>query len=153
MRLTRFTDYSMRVLIYLAARPDGRATIAEVAAAFGISENHLVKVVHFLGKAGLLANVRGRGGGLRLAAPAPTINVGQVIRTTEQGDFPAECFHRETNTCPITRNCRLRGILDEALQAFYAVMDKYTLADLVRNRSALDNVLFQPARSARESRA
>ena len=148
MRLTTFTDYSLRVLIYLAATPDGRATIAGVAEAFDISENHLIKVVHFLGKAGVLANVRGHGGGLRLAMPASAINIGAVVRATEQGDMPAECFNAEDNACPITPNCRLRGIFKEAVRAFYAVLDRYTLEDLARNRVALSKILFMPAVSA-----
>jgi len=141
MRLTTFTDYSLRVLIYIAATPGRRATILEVAKAFGISENHLIKVVHFLGKAGLLANVRGRGGGLELARPASAVNIGQVIRMTERGDLPAECFDRRTNTCPITANCRLRRILEEAVQSFYGTLEKYSLQDLLRNRAALSKVL------------
>lgn len=142
MRLTTFTDYSLRVLIYVAANPERRVTISEIAEAFGVSENHLIKVVHFLGKARLLANVRGRGGGLELALPASAVNIGQVVRKTEADDMPAECFNRRTNTCPITPSCRLRGILGEAVQSFYAVLDKYSLQDLVRNRAALGKVLF-----------
>jgi Rrf2 family transcriptional regulator, nitric oxide-sensitive transcriptional repressor len=152
MRLTTFTDYSLRVLIYVAAAPDRRTTISEVAGAFGISENHLVKVVHFLGKTGLLANVRGRGGGLELAVPASAVNIGQVVRMSEAGDMPAECFNRYTNTCPITPNCRLRGILGEAVQSFYAVLEKYSLQDLVRNRAALGKILFPPTRVSAQSR-
>lgn len=142
MKLTTFTDYSLRLLIYLGARPQHRATIAEVATAFGISENHLVKVAHFLGKEGLLENTRGRGGGMRLAAAPDRINVADVVRRTEGGDLPAECFDRERNRCVITNGCRLRGVLHEAVNAFYAVLERYTLADLVRNRSALAKVLF-----------
>jgi Rrf2 family transcriptional regulator, nitric oxide-sensitive transcriptional repressor len=153
MRLTTFTDYSLRVLIYVATTPDRRTTIAEVARAFGISENHLVKVVHFLGKAGLLANVRGRGGGLELAMPATAVNIGQVIRLSEAGDVPAECFNRDSNTCPITSNCRLRAILGEAVQSFYAVLEKYSLQDLVRNRTALGKILFLQTRAPARSRS
>jgi Rrf2 family nitric oxide-sensitive transcriptional repressor len=141
VKLTAFTDYSLRVLIYLAAQPGRRATIAEIAGAFGVKENHLTKVVHFLGKAGLLSNVRGKGGGLDLARPPEQILVGQVVRQTEGVDVPAECFS-DHDTCPITRMCRLRGVMHEAIQAFYRVLDRYTLADLVRNRAALAQVLF-----------
>lgn len=147
MRLTTFTDYSLRMLSYLGAMHEERATIAEVAGAFGISENHLVKVAHFLGKAGLLANARGRNGGLQLARPAGQINIGEVVRMTEQGDVPAECFDPDANTCSITANCRLRGVLKEAVRAFYAVLDEYTLEDLVRNRAALSKILFMPEAS------
>lgn len=141
MRLTYFTDYSLRVLIYTAAAPDGRATIGEIARAFGISENHLTKVVHFLGKEGLLLNVRGRGGGLRLALPPSEINVGVVVRKTENNDVPAECFG-EHNTCPLTGRCRLEDVLAQAIEAFHAVLARYTLADLVKNRGVIAKILF-----------
>lgn len=141
MKLTRFTDYSLRVLIYVAARPEHRATIAEIAKAFDVKENHLTKVVHFLGKEGWLATVRGKGGGLGLAKPPETIGVGAVVRCTEGADLPAECFDRDTNSCPIARACRLRGVLREATAAFHAVLDRYTLADLVRNRRVLSALL------------
>jgi Rrf2 family transcriptional regulator, nitric oxide-sensitive transcriptional repressor len=142
MRLTTFTDYSLRVLIFLGARPEHRATIAEVATAFGISENHLVKVAHFLGKEGLLENTRGHGGGMRLATAPERINLAEVVRRTEGGDLPAECFDPEHNRCVISGGCKLRGVFHEAVNAFYAVLARYTLADLVRNRSALAKILF-----------
>src|SRR5690242_20274104 len=137
MRLTTFTDYSLRMLIYLAAMTEERATIAEIATAFGVSENHLIKVAHFLGKSGLLSNARGRGGGLQLARAAREINVGAVVRMTEQGDMPAECFNPERNTCSITSSCRLKNVLRDAVKAFYETLDRYTVEDLVRNRPAL----------------
>ena len=142
MRLTTFTDYSLRVLIFLAARPGRRATIAEISAAYEISENHLTKVVHFLGKAGWLTNVRGKGGGLELAMAPEAIGLGDVVRHAEGTDVPAECFEEEGGHCAITRICRLRGVFGEALGAFHAVLDKYTLADLVGNRQRLAQVLF-----------
>jgi Rrf2 family transcriptional regulator, nitric oxide-sensitive transcriptional repressor len=141
MKLTAFTDYSLRVLIYLAAQPQQRATIAEVAATFEVSENHLTKVVHFLGKAGWLANVRGKGGGLELAMPPELIGIGKVVRETE-GVALAECFGNDGGHCSIAEICRLRGVLGEAIMAFYAVLDRYTLADLVHNRHSLAKVLF-----------
>jgi Rrf2 family nitric oxide-sensitive transcriptional repressor len=143
MKLSGFTDYGLRVLIYLAAQPGRRATIGEIARAFAISENHLTKVVYFLGKNGWLANVRGRGGGLELGRAPHDIPVGAVVRQTEGEDRPAECFDAEHNTCPITRICRLRGVLGQALDAFYAVLDQYTLADLVCNRAALAKELLR----------
>lgn len=143
MRLTYFTDYSLRVLIYIASSPDGRATIAEIAKSFDISENHLTKVVHFLGKEGVLLNVRGRGGGLRLAVPPGRINVADVVRKTEGGDVPAECFKPEENKCSLTGRCKLEGVLGEAIDSFYAVLGKYTLADLVRNQAVIAKVLFR----------
>jgi len=130
MRLTTFTDYSLRTLIYVAHAAEGRATIAEVARAFEISEHHLVKVVHALGRMGALRNSRGRGGGLRLAAPPSRINIGEVVRATESIAV-AECFDAERNTCALAGRCRLEGILHEALGAFHAVLDRYTLEDLL----------------------
>ena len=141
MRLTTFTDYSLRVLIYLAAQPGRRATIAEIAQAFDIKENHLTKVVHSLGKQGWVTTVRGKGGGLLLAKPAKEIGVGRVVRDTEGAAMPAECFSSEDNRCAITNCCRLQGVLAKAVDAFYAVLDQYTLADISRNRQALAEVL------------
>ena len=142
MKLTTFTDYSLRVLIYLAAQPAERATIAQIATAFDVSENHLVKVVHFLGKQGWLANVRGKGGGLELGAPPEAIVVGRVVRETEGKSVVAECFGESGGDCHIAPNCRLRGVLGEAVAAFYEVLDRYTLADLVNNRQQLARMLF-----------
>jgi len=148
VKLTSFTDYSLRVLIYLAAEPGRRVTIAEIAAAFGVSEHHLTKVVHFLGKQGWLANVRGKGGGLGLAVAPQVIVIGEVVRATEGEAVPAECFGDTPDSCSIARICRLRGVLREAVEAFHAVLDGYTLADLVHNRSSLAKVLFiQPVAS------
>jgi Rrf2 family transcriptional regulator, nitric oxide-sensitive transcriptional repressor len=148
MKLTVFTDYSLRVLIYLAAQPGRRATVAEIATAYGIKQNHLTKVVHFLGRHGWLATVRGKGGGLELARPAQQIAIGELLRQTEGQDLPAECFDKASNTCPITRVCRLKTVLHEAAAAFHAVLDQYTLADLVHNPRPLNALLFvPPARS------
>lgn len=145
MKLTTFTDYSLRVLMYLAAVPGRRATIAAIAASFDISENHLVKVVHFLGKAGWLTNLRGKGGGLTLALPAEDISLGQVIRDTEGVIAPAECFGTAGSACCIQRICRLKGVLARAVNAFYGALDPVTLADVVENRNALAKVLFVDA--------
>jgi Rrf2 family transcriptional regulator, nitric oxide-sensitive transcriptional repressor len=142
MKLTTFTDYSMRVLIYLATQPGRRATIGEIAAAYDISENHLVKVVHFLGKQGWLANVRGKGGGLQLALPPEGIRVGDVIRTAEGQDAMAECLGQTRGNCCIAPTCQLRGVISDAVAAFYSVLDRYTLADLVGKREQLVQILF-----------
>jgi Rrf2 family nitric oxide-sensitive transcriptional repressor len=144
MRLTAFTDYCLRVLIYVAAQPERRATIGEIARSYGISEHHLTKVVHFLGKVGLLANVRGKGGGLALARPATDIVVGDVVRQAQGRDRAAECFDGEHSQCSIASLCALKDVLAEALAAFHAVLDRYTLQDLVRNRSSLARILFVP---------
>jgi Rrf2 family nitric oxide-sensitive transcriptional repressor len=127
--------------MYLAAAPAQRTTIAEVTRAFGVSEHHMVKVVHLLGREGLLKNTRGKGGGVELARPPAAINVGQVVRLTERDDMPAECFDRETNTCPISGVCRLRGALREAVDEFYRALEQYTLADLAINRLKLSALL------------
>ena len=142
MKLTAFTDYSLRVLIYLATQPGQRARVADVARAFGVPENHLVKVVHFLGKSGWLRNVRGHGGGMELASAPESIRVGSVIRATEGDAQMAECFGDSTSSCCIAPACRLRGVFSEALTGFYAVLDRYTLADLVTNRQQLAKILF-----------
>jgi Rrf2 family nitric oxide-sensitive transcriptional repressor len=140
MKLTAFTDYSLRVLIYLASQPGQRATIAGISTAFGISENHLTKVVHFLGKTGWLANVRGKGGGLELADLPELIGVGNVVRQTEGEAVVAECFGEDGGNCCIAPVCHLRGVL--GVDAFYAVLDRYTLADLASNRQQLAKILF-----------
>ncbi len=148
MKLTSFTDYSLRVLIYLAADPERRATVAGIAQAFGVSVNHLTKVVHFLGKQGWLATTRGHGGGLGLAVAPEAIRVGRVVRATEGQALAAECFGDTPDNCSIANICRLRGVLHQAVEAFYRVLDDYTLADLVHNRSALAQVLHFVPRAA-----
>ncbi|MFJ3055439.1 Rrf2 family transcriptional regulator [Herbaspirillum sp. NPDC087042] len=149
MKLTSFTDYSLRVLIYLAAQPERRATIAEIARIFDISESHLMKVVHFLAQQGWLMTVRGKGGGMSLGMPPVEIGIGQVVRATEGPAVPAECFGTQADTCVITDACRLKAVLRKAAEAFYAVLDEYTLADLVRNRTVLAQILqLRPERAA-----
>ncbi len=151
LRLTTFTDYSLRVLIFLATEPGRRGTIREIAQAFDISENHLMKVAHLLGKAGLLANTRGKGGGLELAKAPRTIKIGRVVRATEGPPLPAECFDREKGHCVITQVCALRGALREAVKNFYSVLDRYTLEDLVHNRQALGELLLPKVVAAPQS--
>lgn len=142
MKLTQFTDYSLRVLIYLAAQPDRRATIAEIASAFQVSESHLTKVAHLLGQNGWLANVRGKGGGLELAMAPEDINIGQVVRETEGTPPPVECVAGKSGPCRIAPVCELRGILTEAMDAFYAVLDGHSLASVAHNGKALSRLLF-----------
>lgn len=139
MRLTRYTDYALRVLLYLGAQPDRVCSIAEIARAYDISQNHLMKVAHDLGKAGYVEGVRGRSGGIRLAKPANRINVGAVVRHTEEGFDLADC-----GTCVIAPACGLTGVLAEALTAFMAVLDRYTLADLLKKRSRLMDLFKVP---------
>ena len=142
MRLTRYTDYAMRVLLYLGAQPDRVCSIGEIAKAYGISQNHLMKVAHDLGKAGYVEGVRGRSGGIRLAKPADRINVGAVVRQTEEGFELVEC-----GSCLIAPACGLTGVLAEALAAFMAVLDRYTLADLLKKRGKLLRLFDVPLAS------
>lgn len=134
MQLTRYSDYSLRVLIYLAVNPDRLATIEEISVAYGVSKAHLMKVVHNLGRAGFLETVRGRGGGFRLARAPEEINVGAVVRQTEGRMNLVECFGPTASTCRIEPACRLHHALEEALEAFLGTLDGYTLADLVARR-------------------
>jgi Rrf2 family transcriptional regulator, nitric oxide-sensitive transcriptional repressor len=143
MRLTTFTDYSLRVLLYVATAPAGRANIAEIARKYGVSEHHIVKVVHLLGKEGLLLNTRGRGGGLRLARLPVEINVGSVVRITEEPSELVECFSPK-GRCVIAPSCRLAGLFQEAHEAFYEVLDSFTLADLIaRPRNMIQILHYQ----------
>ncbi len=141
MRLTHFTDCSLRVLMYLAAVPQRRATIAEIATAYDISAHHLSKVVPGLARGGWLATVRGPGGGIELALPPSQIVIGAVVRRSEGRDVPAACFAAEGAPCRITPVCGLRGVLGEAVEAFYAALDRHTLADVVRQPRALSRLL------------
>ncbi|MFM8331560.1 MAG: Rrf2 family transcriptional regulator [Candidatus Methylumidiphilus sp.] len=138
MQLTQFTDFSLRVLIYLARLPEpGHATITEIADFYKISRNHLVKVVNNLGNEGFIQTIRGKGGGLRLGRPAHAIGIGEVVRVTEPNMDLVECFNLKTNQCGIIRNCGLKSPLYEARRAFMAVLDKYTLADAVAGAAPL----------------
>jgi Rrf2 family nitric oxide-sensitive transcriptional repressor len=141
VRLTVYTDYSLRMLMYLAVKGDDLATIAEVAATYGISKAHLTKVAHQLGLAGYVETVRGKGGGLRLARPPGTIGLGDVVRRTEPDMALVPCFEPVHAPCPIVPACGLRGALYEARQAFLAVLDHYSLADLVRRQVELNALL------------
>jgi Rrf2 family transcriptional regulator, nitric oxide-sensitive transcriptional repressor len=135
MRLTRYTDYSLRVLIYLGLRQDRLTSIREIANAYGISESHLMKVVQALGQFGYVATLRGHGGGLRLAKPPSEINLGDVVRSTEDDLALVECFS-DVSECRIAGPCRLANVLRRALEAFFQVLDEHTLADLLRSRSS-----------------
>lgn len=135
MHLTRFTDYSIRVLLYLATKGEERSTISEIANTFNISRNHLMKIVQELNQKGYLKAIRGKHGGLLLNRSPASISLGALIRDTEQEMALVECF-RDDNACVITPHCRLQPILAEALDAFLRVLDAYTLADLLDGRSA-----------------
>lgn len=133
MHLTVHTDYALRLLMLLAVRPGALHTIDSVAESYGVSRNHMSKVVLTLRRSGFVDCVRGRSGGLRLARPANSIRLGDVVRATEEGLNLVECFDSARNCCRITAACGLRHPLDEALDAFLAVLDRYTLDDLVRS--------------------
>ncbi|MCC6195988.1 MAG: Rrf2 family transcriptional regulator [Burkholderiales bacterium] len=154
MRLTAFSDYALRVLIYLGAAQGRLATIAEIAAAYGISANHLRKVVHHLARQGYVETVRGKGGGLRLARPAQAINVGAVVRVTEDSFALVDCFERGAGPdCRIERACVLKDALARALEAFLATLDGYTLVDLLGPARPLARILMPPASPRRPAAA
>jgi Rrf2 family nitric oxide-sensitive transcriptional repressor len=142
MRLTAYTDYSLRVLMYLGLRGEGLATISELSETYGLSANHLMKIIHNLGKLGYIETVRGRGGGMRLAGAPEEINLGQVVRQMEPDFAIAECFDPERRAdCVITPACRLQLVLGKAVEAFLDVLDNHTLADLLQNRTRLRSLL------------
>jgi len=141
MRLTRHTDYALRVLMYLARKGDGLSTIKEIAGRYGISENHLMKVVHQLGRNGYITTIRGRQGGMRLAAAPDQINIGAVVRSCEDDLRIVECFDSKSNSCSISGACGLAGMIDSALAAFMAVLDGKTLADVIGRSHGLGQAL------------
>jgi len=141
MELTLYTDYALRVLTYLAVRGETRSNISDIAQRYHISRNHLVKVVHGLARGGFIQSYRGKGGGITLAREPREIGIGDVVRYTEGPLCPAECFRGAENQCVITGACMLTGILREACDHFLATLDRYTLADLLANRSSLSRQL------------
>ena len=152
MQLTNYTEYALRVLIYSALH-DRRATIQEMSCAYGISKNHLMKVVHQLSQHGWIVATRGRGGGIRLARPPEAISLGAVVRDMEPHFHIAGCFNEATNQCPITPACGLTGVLHEALEAFLAALDQCSLADVTRRKSALIQLLTSPTALRAQSQA
>ena len=144
MRLTSYTDYSIRVLMYLSADTHKLANIKDIAAAYGISKNHLMKVIYNLGKLGYIETVRGRNGGIRLAMEPHDINIGALVRKTEEDFAIVECFTSD-NHCPISPVCALRNILNQALLAFIEVLDAYSLEDISKNKGMLLKMLQQSA--------
>jgi Rrf2 family nitric oxide-sensitive transcriptional repressor len=132
MRLTLYTDYSLRVLLYLAVNADRIVTITEIADFYRISRNHLVKVVHELGLGGYILTARGKRGGIRLARPPEQIVIGEVVRKTEPDFDLLECLNPDADQCVITNVCKLKSVLFTARDNFLGDLDKYTLADLVK---------------------
>lgn len=148
MRLTMYTDYSLRVLIFLASKqPDELSTVQEISDAYQISKNHLTKIVHELGKLQLIETIRGRGGGIRLCTDPKDINVGELVRKTEDDFHLVECFDPNKNMCILSSACHLKGVLYEALQAYFAVLDRYTIADFVHNKDEIHALLFPTTQS------
>jgi len=132
MRLTRYTDYSLRVLLHLALYPEQLFSIGEIARVYGISHNHLVKAVHALARNGFVETVRGRSGGIRLARPPHKISVGEVVRQTEEGFQLADC-----GSCTLSPACGLTGVLAQGVTAMLKVYDSHTIADLVKDKAAM----------------
>jgi Rrf2 family nitric oxide-sensitive transcriptional repressor len=130
MRLAEYTDYTLRVLMYCATRPDQRITIGELAEHHQVSKNHLMKVVNDLSRQGLIETTRGRGGGLRLIKDPASIRIGDVVRAAETDFRLVECFDGRINTCALTPSCRLKRLLEGALQAYFDELDGATLADI-----------------------
>lgn len=143
MHITQHTDYALRVLIHVGSNPDRRVTIAEIAERFGISRSHLMKVVNQLVREGYLEGQRGKGGGLTLALAPEQIVVGEVVRRMERGMDLVECFGGE-GRCILTPNCELKRALASALDAFLAVLDRYTLADLLDNPATVRMMRLEP---------
>ncbi len=153
MRLTVFSDYTLRVLIYLGLHKDGLTTITEIADAYDISKNHLMKVVNELGAQGYVETVRGKGGGLRLKSQPSEISLSAVLRASEADTVLVECFDRESSRCCIAPACSARGILRQAQEAFYEFLDGYTLVDLLQPQQRLSVILFKPENKRRKSAA
>lgn len=150
MQLTLYTDYSLRVLMYLGMHADRRTTISEIAGFYGISRNHLVKVVHDLASHGYIHTQRGKGGGMFLARPACEINIGHVVRHTEPNFHMVECFNPQTMHCPIFAMCSLKGVLNKALGEFFTVLERYTLEDLLQRPGGGGLLQFMGVSIARE---
>lgn len=148
MRMTFHTDYALRMLVYVGLRPDKMCTVNDVAEAYGLSRNHLLKVAQKLGKLGYIETIRGRSGGIRLGTPADGINIGALVRATEEDFSVVECMQTSGGACVISPACMLKGMFSEALAAYLAVLDNYTLADAIRNRAILGPLLHIEIRAA-----
>lgn len=143
MRLTLYTDYSLRILLFLGAKaPEELSTIKEISDAYGISKNHLMKVTHELGKMGYIETIRGRGGGIRLAKRPEEIGIGEVVRQTEEDFYLVDCFNPESVGCIISPVCNLKGALNKALHAYISVLDEYKLSDFLHEKEAIAALLF-----------
>ena len=142
MRLTQFTDYSLRVLIYLGLHTDKRVTIDELTQAYDVSRHHIRSVVHKLSTLGYVESIQGKGGGLTLAVETDTISIREVVENTENDFYIVECFNPSGNTCPIEPMCILKQALSKASQSFLEALDQYTIEDLIKNKKGqLRNLL------------
>ena len=152
MRLTSYTDYSLRTLMYLATHRERLVTIQDIADLHQISKNHLMKVAHQLGLSGYIETVRGRNGGLRLKREPADINIGALVRSTESDFFMAECFDKANNSCPLTPSCKLKSALGQATRAYLAVLDKETLESILAPAppAASAIIRFHPAGAAQK---
>lgn len=146
MRLTTLTDYALRLLMYLAQRPERLCTIAEVASSYQVSEAHMMKVTHQLGLAGWIETVRGKGGGMRLAHAPKDIGLGAVVRSVEPDFFMVECFST-ANSCILSGDCKLTAVVEGALQSFMNYLDAKSLADILSDDATAAQVIRfkQPA--------
>jgi Rrf2 family transcriptional regulator, nitric oxide-sensitive transcriptional repressor len=138
VRLTQFSDYALRTVLYLGAYPDRLVPVAEVARSYRISYHHLTKVTAMLLEIGVIEATRGRGGGMRLRKAPADINIGWLVRQTEPDFTLVECFDTMTDTCPITPACKLRHVLQDALARFVSTLDEYTLADFLASPARRD---------------
>lgn len=148
MRMTQHTDYALRMLIFLAGRPDHSCTVSDVADAYRLSRNHLLKVALRLRRLGVISTTRGRSGGIRLARQPHEINLGELVRGTEEDFSLVECMQDGGGLCAISPVCRMKGIFGEALEAYLAVLARYTLADATDRRLGLHALLGLSAEAA-----
>lgn len=141
MQISLYTDYALRVLVYLSIHQDRLSSINEIATCYDISQNHLMKVVHHLGKADFISTVRGRRGGLQLNRPPSEITLGSIVRHTEDTEQPVKC-----GKCIIKEACAIKTIIYQAFEAFYAVLDKYSLDCILKDYDKLETILttFRP---------
>lgn len=138
MQLTQFTDYGLRCLIYLAVHQKKLSTVKEISEYYGVSRNHLVKVVHRLSQARLIESIKGKGGGIRLASKAQELRLGDIVKLLETNMDLVECFNQNTNTCKIAHICQIKHYLYEAGAAFIATLNRYTLADTTKDNSLIN---------------
>lgn len=148
MQLTLYTDYSLRVLAYLAMKQDELVTISEIADFYNISRNHLVKVVHNLSSKGFIETIRGKNGGMRLASPANKIGIGDVVRVTEPNFHIVECLDVSNENCVVEPACALKAVLEEANRQFLGVLDQFTVADIIKkdkqSQQLIHELMFHP---------